>query len=99
VKVKNKTQSAGTSGQEAVCRFRIADFKTSRRKRFFPVGAAFPPASPERERWRAGSLDSNGFYDFYGFYDFNDLTKPLPFTIYDFYAFYDFNDLTNSLIN
>jgi hypothetical protein len=39
-----------------------------------PVGAAFPPASPERERWRAGSLDSN---DFYAFYDFNDLTDSL----------------------
>ncbi|MBW2581779.1 MAG: hypothetical protein JRD00_12795 [Deltaproteobacteria bacterium] len=85
MKVKNKTQSAGTSGQEAASRnqrseVRISDFglRISKKaeNRDSPVGAAFPPASPERERWRAGSLDSN-----------------------DFYAFYDFNDLTDSLIN
>ncbi len=68
--------------------FRISDFGLQISKkaenRDSPVGAAFPPASPERERWRAGSRDLdcdfydcndlNDFYAFYGFYDFYGLT-------------------------
>jgi len=42
--------------------------KKSRKQRFY-CGSGFP-ASPERERWRAGSRDSNNFY---AYYDFNDL--------------------------
>jgi hypothetical protein len=51
-------------------RFGISDFKKKAENRDSTVGAAFPPASPERERWRAGSRDSNNFY---AYYDFNDL--------------------------
>ncbi len=68
-------------GQKSEIRGQHKDRGRRSEVRDYPVGAVFPPASPERERWRAGSRDLDcdfyAFYDFYGFYD-------LPFTAHRF---------------
>jgi hypothetical protein len=87
VKVNNKTQNAGTSGQEAeISRLRLmASARQGGQRAEFRIADCGLRISKKAENrdspvGAAFSRDSNAFYDFYGFYDF--------------YAFYDFSDST-----
>jgi hypothetical protein len=69
--------------------FRIAEFKKQKAEILLWERLS-PPASPERERWRAGSRDLS--------ISTTSTIYCSPFTVYDFYDFYGFYGFYGSLL-